>query len=329
MPDFEFYPWEQLWPEISDGEATARVKIDDAEWLFRPYYDMWFVREASKEKREWNFLVRLRIIGIETDGMVRREELDPAKLGSYISNIWEVHPRERVWKIEDMIVVWSEKQGWTLYTQLRHFTDVEQAFPFRLELPSPIEQMPSSAVHSHLQNDWKNPKSDLRFSAHFASLGLEERALYAIETQLDTPHKMAHLLRATMRVFAPQWPAEVSKASLGLEPPHQWPSFLTGRAEQAEDNPQRRYALKDNDFLGLRERAICNRILRIFEPRPIMDLPELPSTVRPLATNRWGDSFSISTPKPSKHEQLEALLELRTWLQAHWPEGVRYLAEAT
>ena len=166
--------------------------------------------------------------------------------------------------------------------------------------------MPASRVWRHLRRNWKDPDSDLRQLARFLDLPQGERACYFARTRTGTPQEFVALLKTALGAFHFSWPANAGEMTLrlnvlGLDADRFKPDFPPS--------------------FGIRERAILGHLVRAFEPRvaPTQCAPSL----QPWRATR----LKIAVSAPSQHEQLEAMLELRAWLAAHWPDGVRHLGK--
>ncbi|RYX82566.1 hypothetical protein EON83_18515 [bacterium] len=318
MPDFEFQPWEHLIPEVTDGDARMQAAINGEEWLWRLCGDIWFVRRCSSSEREWNYIFR-PIIAVSTSNLVayldrdemREEWLPLLEYEFFFASGWGL---TRVWQWSDentgatVRIAWNRKNGWMFLPSPLSQSRDDEVFPFRFETVSTVETLPSSALYSLLKEEWSQLDSDLRSIAHFTLLSDEERKLSRIRTLQGTTQQMAQFLRSTLKAFSASWPADVDVFELVLN--------------TAEDNHYTVFAQEPP--LGIRERTIIKNIVRVFDPYQLPNPPHWSSVIAP---NIPKHSFSISVSRPSVHEQLESALELRAWLQQHWPDGVRHLGK--
>lgn len=315
MPDFEFQEWERLSPEVTDGETQLRARVclvsARCDCWFRQCGHFWFARPTNQENAEWNFVL-LPSIRINSWGDTELCPLRSAEeLKATLFN--DTPPFFRVWEIADLkqFALWNGEMGWLFFGCEHDVLFFENHLPFRLDTPQHVARMPSSALFALLQNQWKIPDSELRFTSHFAALTELERRLHGVETRIGTPFEFVQMIRSALRAFVPRWPDDT--ANVGL-------SF-------GANGGGLRFTLEGDRKFGVRERAILGHILRAFEPRQLADSPDLPLCVRTLTEGGWSRSFSIEVARPSMHERLEGMLELRNWLETYWPDGVKHLGK--
>ena len=313
--DFEFWPWERLSEDVTDGEARARVEVDGGEWLFRQCGRLVFARERRHQGSEWNFLVSAFFYAPldERDQLVWEElNVSSDDLSRWVCQGNRANTLERVFKVNGLILArHRENGGWALLETLKELKDDEGGTPFHLNCSSPIRKAPSSSLYGLLQSEWQNECSELRLAAHFAALTELERRLHGIQTRLGTPQEFVAILRYALNAFGSKWPAAPETVRLGF----------------SANGPQLRFTLGENHPFGTRESAILNHIVRAFEPRQKPDSPDLPLCVRQFTEGGWSRSFSVEVARPSMHERLEGMLELRNWLEQHWPDGVKHLGK--
>ena len=243
--------------------------------------------------------------------------LDPARVDDFVHRLWILSAQPL------FVVTWNCKAGWRFHTQFNaQFSDEfgqpapKSSWEFLPEIANP-QQKPSSESFSLLQTDWKNAQSDLRQTLHFAecyaTLGELEQDLLCVQTRIETPQRFVSLARAALRCFDAKW-------------------FEDGGIQifcQARDDEYFKFDLRGEYGLrfGPYERSLLQVIERTFAPRLRNDDGEQSSGLRTLVANRWARNFFVAVSPPSTHEQLEAALELRAWLQVHWPDGVKHLSK--
>lgn len=319
MADFEFQPWERLSDDVTDGQADLRQFIKGRGWLFRQCGEIWFTREEKKRGREWNFALCSIPNAVSSLGVAWTMP-QPKNFARFVSDGWHGHTLGRVLKLSDEVFAgWLEDKGWALFERFEEFAREEGSTPLvsrpkrktviGFELPSG-SQTPSSAIFSSLQDRWQN-SPDLAFAVHFASLSDLERRLHGVQTRIGTPIQFASLIRAALCAFAPRWPGASETVQLDF----------------CANGGQGRFTLAEGHPFGVRESAILGHIVRAFEPRQLADSPDLPLALRTLTEGGWSRSFSIQVARPSMHDRLEAMLELRAWLETHWPDGVKHLGK--
>lgn len=328
--DFEFQPWQRLSEEVTDGEADFRARVEEDEWLFRRCGDWWFSRRASAVGAEGNLVFR-PVLAVSTSGGVALPDAQTptVHLENWLNNVESDEFAEacyRVWNCESWGVAWNKFKGW-IFRVDSTLGDWRPLFPFRCDTPRPISQMTGAQVLDELSRQWQNPDSEFRFCAAFAQLSVEERVLWKVETRLSEPAHMARLLRAALRSFSALWPASATEGVLGftLHP-------VTNRFSWNEEvSWQNDGASLSHSSLPIRERVLLKRVVALFEPRQIRDSSRLPMCVqqsqRSYATSLQFPSSAllISASRPTQHERLEAALEVRDWLETHWPDGVKHL----
>ena len=307
--DFQFHPWERLSPDVADGEAHERLTVEGRGWLFRNCGGLWWAREEQQADGEWNFALRAIPIAASSLGTVWLFP-ERSNLARFVGDEWHSQTLGRVWALDAAVfVAWTQDNKWALFQSVESFAGGEEGAALGFKLPDPMAP-PSSAMFSRLQAQWEHEDSDLRFAAYFATSSKLQRALHSVETRIETPRAFAHLVEQTLRAFGAQWPT--GAATLGLR--------------FAPNSRDSRFLLDERHPFGIRERAILGHIVRAFEPRCVPDSPALPPALRAYR-NRASASFSVEVARPSEHERLEAMLELRAWLEAHWPAGVRHLGK--
>ncbi len=237
--------------------------------------------------------------------------LDPARVETFVHRLWITREKPLA------VVTWNLEAGWSFRSQFNaQFSNefgqptLDSSLPFQTELTDP-QHKPSSEIHKFLQSAWNNPDSDLSYSARFSQLSELERALLGVRTQIGTPREWAALAAATARVCGAHWPAEIEATTLHFR----------------ADGAQLRFTCATNPIFGPRERAILGHIMRICQPQQLPDDPAFPMALRTLTSGGYSRSFAMEISRPSMHEQLEAALMLRAWLQTHWPDGARHLGK--
>ncbi len=316
MNDFEFWPWERLSPEVTDGQADLRGERNGIEWLFRAGGRLWFSRRADDLKREGHLVfcpvvgrsnrwdVRLETTWIEDEGPIEvLRDWSDEDLESGWFHVWRLSQESDGLHF----VFWNEKTGWLYGNEPDFLVQRDASWPFRFDGPTPSDSS-SPALYPLLEAQWRED-SDVRFAARFAALSELDRALQGIETRIGTPFEFASLIQLALRAFAPQWPVDLETARL---------HFTANRGFL-------RFTLNESHPFGVRESAVLNHIVRAFEPRQLPDSPELLLCVRTLTEGGRSRSFSIEVARPSMHDRLEGMLELRAWLETHWPGGVKHL----
>ncbi len=314
MEDFRFQPWERLSDEVTDGQAHARREMNGREWLFRRCGRLMFVRDAKHAPLEWNrWLFFPPMWNSASSDDPEQWEWNRLAYMMKRKNIW------RVWRLSDdepTVALWNEEAGWKATPDFPEFTRgrgyQRPCAPFHLPYERDVETTPSSLLFVPLLEEWNEMNSDLRFSAHFASLSLLEQNLSGVETRCGTPQEFASVLQLALRAFDFSWDDEDEEGS--------------SVALHATRN-QGRFVLEKELPLGTRESAILNHIMRAYKPSLKPDSPDLPSAVRPFTNYGVSRSFSIGIERPTRHQQLEAALELRAWLETYWPDGVKHLEE--
>ena len=237
--------------------------------------------------------------------------LDPARVETFVHRLWITRAQPLA------VVTWNSLAGWNFHAQfIAQFADETgqpapgSSWPFQMELANPQQKL-ASEIYRLLQNERENPASDLSYSARFSQLSELERALLGVRTQLGTPREWAALVAATARACGAHWPAEIEMARLIF----------------CANGVRLRFTCATNPIFGPRENAILGHIMRICQPQQIADDEAFPSALRTLTEGGYSRSFSMEISRPSMHEQLEAALMLRPWLQTHWPDGVRHLGK--
>ncbi len=307
--DFQFHPWERLSPDVADGEAHERLTVEGRAWLFRNCGGLWWAREEQQADGEWNFALRAIPIAASSLGTVWLFP-ERSNLARFVGDEWHAQTLGRVWALDAALFVgWKQDNGWALFQILDSFVGGEEGAALGFKVPDPLE-IPSSAMFARLQSQWEDADSDLRFAAYFATSSKLERALHSVETRIETPRAFAHLVEQTLRAFEAQWPSNALAMQLTFGP----------------NSRDARFLLEEKHPFGIRERAILGHIVRAFEPRCVPDSPATPAALRAYR-NGYSTSFSVEVARPSQHERLEAMLELRAWLEAHWPDGVRHLGK--
>ena len=315
MEDFRFQPWERLSPDVTDGEADLRFAFGNNEWLFCQRGTWWFARECSSRGREGNFLFRPVLAVSFPRQLFADEHASTANVREFLEAVSQDEVRSacfRVWVLpddSDARLAWNDGDGWIFGIDRTTLGNHRPLWRFRLETSLPTAQMLSSSLFSRLQMEWQNESSDLHFAAHFSQLPELERALMGVQTHIGTPQELARLIQSALCAFAPKWPADLETARLNF----------------TANGGHRRFTLAEHHPFGVRQSAILGHILRAFEPRQLADSPELPLALRTLTEGGWSRSFSIQVARPSMHDRLEAMLELRAWLETHWPNGVKHL----
>lgn len=312
MEDFKFQEWERLTPEVSDGEAHARLWLQGREWLFRRCGPWWFGRDAEDVEGNFHFLFRPVLAVYSHDFWFANEHAQVSDVREFLKGATRAEMRAacfRVWVLPAVRLAWSEPDGWILGIDAATLGDHRPRWRFSVLTPAPVAHMPSSLLFSRLQSEWQNEKSDLRFAARFAALPELERALLGVRTRLDTPQGFAQLIKSALCAFGAPWPSSADTITLEF-------SSVGGGG---------RFVLEERHPFGVRESAILGHIVRAFEPRQLPDSPDLPLCVRSLTEGGWSRSFSIVVARPSMHDQLEGMLALRSWLETNWPAGVRHL----
>ena len=310
--DFQFQSWERLSDDVTDGAADARVEIEGQAWMGRICGDTLWMRRASAAALEHNYALRARledacgygyesgVIGGEVFGEQTRDILQRANIQGHL---------HRIWQLEDgVFAAWNAVSGWELYRNAgSRFNDLMTDAPFRfLAFPS----APSSKIYQVLQNSWSNPDSDLSFSVRWIKLGRLERDLLGVQTRVGTPQEFARTVSVLMRALVSQWPVGSESLMLNFK----------------SSGDGGRFQLDTPGEFDVRGRALIRRVLQTYEPRRIADNATLPSALR-VGAKRSHQRFAVGIIRPSQHEQLEAALELRAWLAAHWPDGVRHLSK--
>lgn len=272
---------------------------------------IWFAREATSVGREGNFVVCSISYGCPQSISEYWLDATHNKLRRLLRDKNKKCVLGRVWRLsETLFVGWTQSNGWGLFAKIEDFThNAHNLAPgFGIELPFVL---PSPEVFALLQSQWNDENSDLRFAFRFASLTGLERALHGVQTRLETPQQFACVIKSALRAFGSKWPADLSTARLGFN----------------ANGGGGRFTLSEKHPFGIRESAILNHIVRAFEPRQIPDSPDLPLCVRTLTKGSWSRSFSVEVARPSMHDQLEGMLELRAWLGSNWPDGVKHLGK--
>ena len=307
--EFQFAPWERLTSEVVDGDADAKLDVDGEIWLLRRCGRNLWVRRESDEALEYNFFAYVRLFNEKNMAFEELLELEDI---SHRLRDYDAGFLYRLWQIgERQFVVWSEKAGWQLFEDLEdwlfnYFELSGVTFPFQF-LES--ARAPSSTLFAALQTDWNNADSDLSYAARFAQLSELDRALLGVRTQFGTPGEWAAIIAAMSRACGALWPDEIELARL---------KFCANGARQ-------RFTCEANPIFGPRENAILGHIMRICQPQQLPDDANFPTALRTLTEGGYSRSFSMEIARPSRHEQLEAALELRAWLQVRWPDGVKQL----
>ena len=305
--NFQFAPWERLTSEVTDGDADARVEVDGETWLVRRCGELHFARSLGQD---WNYLLRPVVSAISSRGAREWQEIEASHLPTLLQQKQsKAQMLGRCWQLKSNVVVtWSALEGWRFRRQISEFLLQEDSVPFRF---SPAGSIASSEVFAALQNDWDDPDSDLSYSARFSQLSELERALLGVQTRIGTPREWAALVTATARACGSRWPAETQSTHLNF----------------CANGAQLRFACETNPIFGPRENAILGHIMRICQPQQLPDDTAFPMALRTRTSGGWSRSFSIEIARPSMHEQLEAALMLRVWLQKHWPDGVKHLGK--
>ena len=303
--DFQFAPWERLTSEVNDGEADAELDVDGEIWLLRRCGELHFARALDQS---WNYLLRPVVSAISSRGAREWQEPEASQLPMLLRQKQSrAQMLGRLWQLKsNAVATWSALEGWRLRKKISEFLLQEDSVPFRF---SPAGSLPSSAVFAALQSTWNNPDSDLIYSARFSQLNELERALLGVQTQIGTPHEWAAIVIATARVCGSRWPAEIEATELRFR----------------ADGAQLRFTCAINPIFGVRERAVLGHLMRACQPQQLPDDTAFPMALRTRTSGNWSRSFSMEIARPSCHEQLEAALELRAWLQVHWPDGVKQL----
>jgi len=317
MADFEFFDWERLSPDVTDGEAHLRFSVKGEEWLFRQCGSWWFARKGGSVGKEGNFLFRVALAVASYSIWFPDESTLPADVRHFLESVDDDEASGacfRVWILDESAnasVMWNKVDGWVWGVDAGKLGDNRSDFPFRFETPFAVPQMNSQTLFPLLANERENPASEMSFAARFAALSELERRLQGVETRFGTPQEFAQTVICALRAFAAQWPVGISV-------------FMVNFNAVGSEN---RFVRQEESLLGIRERAILGHIERAFEPHQLPDAPDLPLAVQTFTRNGWTRSFSIEVACPSMHERLEAMLELRAWLETHWPDGVKHLSK--
>lgn len=329
MNDFEFQKWERLSPEVTDGEAHGRFSVGERNWLFRKCGGWWFARASDGDV---NFLLR-PVLAVTSSGdrYFPNAQTPPAEMRKWLKDVDEVKFRydcHRVWHASNesspsLSVSWNARHKWVYGLDEDTF-----GLEFRFETPAYPEEMSSAALFLLLQREWRNDASELRFCAGFAQLDFGARWLWKVRTRISNALTMAHLLRCALLSFAPLWQDEsVSEAEIYL---------VVDRGGVFAWNEKvgwRSAGVPFERTLPIRERVLLKQIVRLFEPRPKSDLSTLPLCVqqlKPAISRKFvhpGLVVGVFAARPTQHERLEAILELRAWLGTHWPDGVKHLGK--
>lgn len=305
--DFQFAPWERLTDAVADGAADARVEVKGRVWLYRQCGPIPWVRPLDKKSGEWNYLLSAVVQTLSSMVVVPPMEFDAGELSQFLAPENRAFSLGRVWKLsEDAFALWDPQSLWRLYRNPDDFASNRGAIPFGLSRRVGVAGAQSSTVFQRLQSDWRAPRSDLSVAARYILLSPQQRQLCAIETQTGTPQEFAHLVKITLQATA-AWQAKADEITVYF------------RAEGLRANYFRLRAQSD---IGIRERAILGHLTRAFAPH--LDKRK---KVLPAALQWQADVLQVSAAKPSRHEQMEAALELRAWLQTHWPDGVKHLSK--
>ena len=305
--NFEFQPWERLSGAVTDGAADACVEVEGRKWLYRKCGPFHWVRPLDKPVLQWNYWLYplARAVSSSALGTAFWEQPYASNLTEFLGGRNRTPRFERVWKLKQgVLLAWNPRDRWNFYCSSADSGRGAGDTAFELSQPLSVATEPASTVWRHLQRDWQNPDSDLFALAHFLDLPQSERALYFVRTRTGTPQQFVALMKTALRAFYFSWPSDVSELTLqlnalGLVAEHFRPDFPPS--------------------FGIRERAIIGHLVRAFKP----GLTTTPASLLPWQAT-W---LEITTSAPSQHEQLEAALELRAWLETHWPDGVRHLGK--
>ena len=305
--NFEFAPWERLTSEVVDGPADVRLEVEGKVWLVRDCGELLWARRADLPAREWNYLMR-PIEAWNTVSGVTRFEPSLQKAAFFLEQERRA-ALMRVWQLgEDAFIGWNRNFEWLFYSK-RGLQDYEGYEGYGLDIEwhrTPARRTSASQVWQLLQNELARPDSALAtYVAHFA-VPKTQRSWFAIETRVGTPQEFADLVQMALRAFHPQWPVGTTSMQLNWKDVALRPNYLS----------------LDVSHLGIRERAIIGHLVRRFEPRLRPNLSKHCEVL--LSHDGWPE---ISAQAPSMHERIEAAIELRAWLQTHWPEGVKHLGK--
>ena len=299
--DFQFAPWERLTAAVADGAADARIEIDGRVWLIKFCGELLWVRQYNNSADPICYLIA------EDSAPYEGSRFDA--LRRYLSKAYFSTFAHRIWSFESENCIFAAYRldaQWCLYKNIEDFDCLGAPFRF-----PPPDLVPSALTYGALQNSLRDADSDLNYSAHFLALSELDRALLGVRTQIGTPHEWAALVAATARVCSVHWPDCME--------------FV--RFNFCANGQQLRFTLAQNPVLGIRERAILGHIMRIFQPQQIADDSAFPTALRTRTEGGWSRNFAIEVGRSSRHEQIEAALELRAWLQTHWPDGVKHLGK--
>ena len=291
--------------EVTDGPAHGRLKVEGHEWLVRDCGDLLWARRADLPAREWNYLM-LPIDAWSSLGRAIIEEPSLQRAAFFLQQERRSYTLMRVWQLNrHALVGWSKHDQWQFYGG----SAVQQQMVYSLRIEwrqTPPRRAPASQVWQLLQDELARPDSALAiYVAHYA-LPKAQRSWFAIETRVGTPQEFGDLVQMALRAFHPQWPAGTESMQLNWKDVALRPNSLS----------------LDVSHLGVRERAIIGHLVRRFEPRLRPNLSKPYQAL--LSHDGWP---AISAQAPSMHERIEAALQLRAWLQDHWPAGVKHLGK--
>ena len=325
--DFQFAPWERLTSDVVDGDANfsfdelARrpdwlAPGEACRYLVRRCGPTLWLRERKSPPLEWNHWFFCPPVAKNDRPTVEYWDnffymLDPVRAETFVHRLWITREKPLA------VVLWNSQAGWSFHARFNaQFADEsgqpapDSNWGFQPKLAD-LQGKPSSEVYRLLQADWNDANSDLSYSARFAQLSELERALLGVQTQIGTPREWASVVAATARACGARWPAGMQSAHLNF----------------CANGAQLRFTCETNPIFGPRENAILGHIMRACQPQQLPDDAALPSALRTLTEGGWSRKFSLDIARPSAHEQLESALELRAWLQTHWPEGLKHLAK--
>ncbi len=173
--------------------------------------------------------------------------------------------------------------------------------------------LPSSAIHVALRHELENPETDFSLSVRYIRLSEQQKAeiFPLVQTKGATLQEFESSIQTALRAFASQWPQWMNAIAVGFE---------------ASEGIGTMFKLAGQPSLGIRERTILRRIIAHYMPHRTTDILSRPLYQR-FSAEEFTSYFQVEVARPSQQEQLEAALELRAWLQVHWPDGVKHLGK--
>ena len=303
--DFQFAPWEQLTDEVTDGDVDKRVEVKGRVWLYRDCGPIPWVRPLDKKNGEWNYLLSSVVQSLNS--MVQPMKFNVADLPDCLTPNNRAFSLGRIWKLSDnAFALWDSRNLWRLHRSAADCACDHNYVPFELKQALGVATALASTVHQRLQHERSESNTELSLAARYLALSPLERQLFLIETQTGTPQEFAHLVKIAL-LATTAWETG----------PNEITAYF--RAEGLRADYFRPHSRNE---ISIRARAIVGNLTRAFAPHLTDDKSALPPA---LGWQR--PQLQITATKPSMHEQIEAALELRAWLQTHWPDGVKHLVK--